>query len=428
MALICGHDAPAYGLPVCEHIRTATTAPLDHYVHYTGRGVEHQRICGLCRNDAATAVTAAVCEDCFDATEGSSLGVLGLPETIDASRPVRGMVETTPLPEEAGTVVDIAPTESGLVLLCDDGRILRWDTASGACTEAARSTVMVPADTQPWDGREQALRLHASRDGAFAAVVVDHGRTGEVIDLSTGTVTMALENDGYYSHTVPFSLTFTEHAGRTVVLHRREWRIIEAADAATGIVKARIPMDDPHSAWSGYFHGALHLSPAGTKIASDAWWWHPTGRTFVWTLDRWLTDGESAWPRDTDQWQLPGCDYYWNRPVVWLDDDRLIVGGLGDDDDELVPGARVFLLGRGPSETLLEEVSTFGGPEGRFFAADGLLFSSAESGLHIWDPATGTRLGTLAGFRPTHHDSSRGELLELSPIGLRRWSTAHATA
>ncbi|MFC9820156.1 hypothetical protein ACFWG6_01340 [Streptomyces erythrochromogenes] len=102
--------------------------------------------------------------------------------------------------------------------------------------------------------------------------------------------------------------------------------------------------------------------------------------------------------------------------------------GLGDDDVELAPGARVFDLTRhGPAGTAEAigpvETATFGGPQGRFFTADGLLFSSSEDGLEIWDPATGARLGTLPGFRPTHHDPVRGELVELSAIGLRHWRT-----
>ncbi|WKU49075.1 hypothetical protein Q3V23_36210 [Streptomyces sp. VNUA116] len=108
------------------------------------------------------------------------------------------------------------------------------------------------------------------------------------------------------------------------------------------------------------------------------------------------------------------------------------MGGLGDDEDELVPGARVFDLGRrGPGATEdaeIAEVAAFGGPDGRFFAADGLLFSSSESGLEIWDPTEGARLAVIAGFRPTHHDPARGELIELSATGLRRWMTARATA
>ncbi|WP_405435362.1 hypothetical protein OG373_01935 [Streptomyces avidinii] len=442
MALICGHDAPAYGLPLCEHIRNATAEPLDHYLHYTGRGLERQRVCGICRHEPAdekastteAATVAAVCEDCFDATEGSLLGVFGHPGTIDESRPVRGIVETTALPDEAGKVLDIAPTNDGIVLLCEDGRILRRHIESGRCTEVARSTITVPADAEPWCGRTQTLRLHASRDGAFAAVVIDYGRTGEVIDLSTGAVTLPLENDGYHSDTVPFSLAFTEHAGRVVVLHRRQWSLIEATDPATGAQVACMPTGDDGSApWAGHFHGALYPSPAGSRCASDAWVWHPSGRPVAWNLDQWLTEGERAWTEDIDWAGLPGCAYYWDRSLVRLDEDRLVLEGLGDVEEELVPGARVFDLGRrgpdgpGGSAEPVETV-TFAGPRGRFFAADGLLFSSSESGFEIWNPATGARLGTLAGFRPTHHDPIRGELIELSAIGLRRWRTADATA
>ncbi|MGW7100114.1 hypothetical protein [Streptomyces sp. NPDC054838] len=53
------------------------------------------------------------------------------------------------------------------------------------------------------------------------------------------------------------------------------------------------------------------------------------------------------------------CDYYWDRPVVWLVEEHLVVGGLGDDEDELLPGARVFLLGRDHGGSVLEEVATF---------------------------------------------------------------------
>ncbi|MEV7560476.1 hypothetical protein [Streptomyces sp. NPDC089795] len=348
--------------------------------------------------------------------------------------PVHGTIGTTALPEAAGTVLDIAPTDRGVVLLGDEGRILRWDTDSGRCTEVARTTVTVPADAEPWGDRVQTLRLHASRDGAFAAVVIDHGRTGEVLDLSTGRVTVPLENDGYDSETVPFSLAFVEHAGRAVVLHRSEWNLIEATDAATGTQVARMPAADGDSpSRSEHFHGALHPSPAGTRIASDAWVWHPLGTPVVWNLDQWLTAGEKARSGDIGWADLPACAYHWNRPLVWLDEDRLVLGGLGDDEEELLPGARVFDLGRrgqgaagAPEQP--PEIASFGGPRGRVFAADGLLFASSESGLEIWNPTTGSRLGALAGFHPTHHDRTRGELLELSALGLRRLRTAAARA
>ncbi|MFE7181863.1 hypothetical protein [Streptomyces erythrochromogenes] len=47
--------------------------------------------------------------------------------------------------------------------------------------------------------------------------------------------------------------------------------------------------------------------------------------------------------------------------------------------------------------------------------------ASSENGLEIWGPVSGAGLGALPGFRPTRHDPVRGELVELSVIGLRHW-------
>ncbi|MFH8640983.1 hypothetical protein [Streptomyces goshikiensis] len=84
MPLICGHDAPAYGLPLCGNEKTVTASP--------------------------------VCEECFDAAEGAPAG---------------GEVETTDLPSGAGRVIDVAPTRGGLLLLDEEGRILLWRPGRG---------------------------------------------------------------------------------------------------------------------------------------------------------------------------------------------------------------------------------------------------------------------------------------------------------
>ncbi|MFF3088794.1 hypothetical protein ACFVRB_27665 [Streptomyces nojiriensis] len=188
---------------------------------------------------------------------------VGRPEIIDAPRPVPGAGPLVPFPAETGTVLDLAPTERGLLLLAADGRILLWDVEAGSCTHLATTGVTVPADAKPWSGHGKALRLHASRNGRFAAVVVDFGRTGEVIDLTTGTVTTVLENDGYHSETVHYSLLFTEHAGRDVVLHRTRWNRIAGTDPATGEPVLQMPESGKEAAWAHSFHGALHLSPGG---------------------------------------------------------------------------------------------------------------------------------------------------------------------
>ncbi|MFD0352616.1 hypothetical protein ACFVHW_02545 [Streptomyces sp. NPDC127110] len=194
-----------------------------------------------------------------------------------------------------------------------------------------------------------------------------------------------------------------------------------------------MPKSEKEAAWAHSFHGALHLSPGGSRLASDTWLWHPLGQPVTWDLARWFADGESAWHGEQPPVEyrlLPPCEYHWNRPMVWLDEARIVLGGLGDDDEAVVPGARVFDVTRmvdlGVHGSGSDETATFGGPEGRFFAADGLLYSAGGPGLEIWDPTSGARIGSVPGFHPTHHDTVRRELVQLTADGVRRRPTTES--
>jgi hypothetical protein len=72
------------------------------------------------------------------------------------------------------------------------------------------------------------------------------------------------------------------------------------------------------------------------------------------------------------------------------------------------------------------EIRSFARPAGRFFSAHGLLFSSSETGLEIWDPTDGTLLGAIAGFSPTHHHPHADELVAVRGSELRRWRISPA--
>ncbi|MEU5095056.1 hypothetical protein [Streptomyces sp. NPDC020996] len=423
MTLVCGHDAHPYGPPLCAHLRAA--AATDYFLRYTGAGLSTEHVCEVCRDGGAAA--GRVCEECFDDALGSVLGVVGAPETVEAPRPLDPTVDSTPLPGRAGKVVDIAPTERGLLLLCADGRLLLWDAPGDDCAEVGRSSVAPDAAAEPWCGRSQTRRLHASSDGRFAAVVIDYGRHGEVIDLTRGTVTRSLENDGYHSDTVPFSLAFTTLGERQAVLYRERWNRILVCDPATGETLTTTPTGAADAPWNSCFHGALLPSPEGTRIASDAWQWHPVGSVLVWDLPAWPADGEDARPGPAGWSQLALCDYYWDRPLAWLGENRLAIGGLGDDEQTLVNGATVYEF-TGAGDARCVEAGAFPGPYGRFFAADGLLFSTGESGLDVWDPAEGARTGSVPGFRPTRQDPRTGELLQLDAHAgvVRSWHVGRA--
>ena len=340
----------------------------------------------------------------------------------------------TAIPAELGPVVDLAPVDAETptwLVLADDGWITRWECDTGACTPLARLTQRPTTTGEPWDGHLPALRLHASRSGRYAAVVVDYGVEGEVFDLDAGKAVMALNGGSDDRETVPFSLAFAEHAGREVLIHRTEWNRLDVTDLATGALltprslAAAEPEEGTSEHYLDYFHGALHLSPGGTRIADDGWAWMPVGAVHAWELAPWLggnvfesEDGASA------AWVCMR-GYYWSHAMVWLDEHRLAVGGIGDDEEDIVPGARIFDLRLGTRDHYRHlkdaEVLAFTGPGDRFFSASQLLYAVAEAGLEVWDPDTGERLGGVPGFHPTRHHRGAGELVQLAGGDLLRW-------
>ncbi|MFF4339117.1 hypothetical protein ACFY00_04135 [Kitasatospora sp. NPDC001540] len=423
MTASCGHDAPAYGPPMCEHIRAAA-GPIDYVTRYTGVGTATDRVCHGCRDAVAggrAVETARACEECFAAGMRTLTGAVGSPEVRERPTAVDPTLRATAVPAEWGAVADLAAVDGGTagwLVLCEDGRIVRWEPDSGDWAVLARTEVRVPPDAEPWSDHWPARRLHASSDGRFAAVVVDHGRYGEVLDLSTGTRTMTLDGGDYCAETVPFSLAFAQHRDRTVLVHRTEWNRLDVSDPGTGeplTSRAFAPVDSdrlrpPHDL--DYFHGGLLVSPDGRRVVDDGWVWSPVGVVTAWSLAGWLDENPFESEDGATKSHLASCDYHWNRPLAWLDDHRVAVGGLGEHDYEIVPGARVFDVRR-TDGAWAAETAAFGGPEGRFFSADGLLFSASPQGLEVWDPADGARLAVLPGFRPTHHHRTGREFARI---------------
>ncbi|AUY53483.1 hypothetical protein EH183_36595 [Streptomyces sp. CB01881] len=165
--------------------------------------------------------------------------------------------------------------------------MVRFDADADA---DAGATVAARVDLPPEPQQERVLhgqvvrrRLYVSRDGRFAAVVNDFGRHGQVVDLDSGEVTLSLDGGFRHAYTVPFSFAFTEEGGRTLAVHRTGWNRLDLSDALSGeLLTAR---DPGHRL--DYFHGALSVSPQGTRIADDGWVWHPLGVPSVWNLRSW---------------------------------------------------------------------------------------------------------------------------------------------
>ncbi|BCY06712.1 hypothetical protein [Actinoplanes sp. L3-i22] len=311
------------------------------------------------------------------------------------------------LPAAAGTVLDLAPAGAPATWLTldDTGRIGRWELGTGAWRELAATN------------RTEQPRLHAGPAGTFAAVVEDYGRYGTVVDLRTGRVTMELDGEDYCAEHMPFGFVLTERAGRTLAVHRTAWNRLDVSDAATGeLLTPRVIGREEHDL--DYFHGALYLSPDGSRLLDDGWAWHPVGIPAVWSLADWL--GGNPYESEDGPSRLDVCTrtYYWNHAMTWIGDDLVAIEGIGEDDDAMTPGARIFDITRravpeGWSVPAAVEIATIPGPSGRYFSDGRRLFSSDEAGLRAWDPRTGELLGAEPDFRPTHHDPANRMLLRL---------------
>ncbi|MGC0397882.1 hypothetical protein RKD27_000526 [Streptomyces sp. SAI-126] len=341
-------------------------------------------------------------------------------------------VREVAVPSRLGAVADLAAVSDGeqpvWLALGEDGTISRWDMATGHHEAVATTTVPDEPDHDPWNDRPLRRRLHASHDGMFAAVVNDYGRFGEVIDLRTGEVTLDLENEGYETETVPFSLAFGQSQGRCVVIHRTDWNRLDVSDPQTGLLLTdrSIPVPPEEGPlpehYLDYFHGALYVSPDGKRILDDGWIWHPIGVPSVWDLSPWFET--NVWESEDGPSRVDVCDrgYYWNSAMTWIDSVRVAVEGIGEDDSVMRPGARIFDTSRTGQYEMAVELLVIAGPTGPFFSDGSRLFSCGDAGLSIWDPVEGKLLGEVPGLSPTHHHPDARQFLQLGDGVVRLWT------
>lgn len=344
------------------------------------------------------------------------------------------IVETRPqfAPHQLLGLGSIEDEPGSWLVVTTNGRVARLAAGSDVQVEIGRIDSPLEVGS-PWRNK-LSQHVHVSANGQFLAVVNDYGQRGRLFDLRRERMTLEL-NGGYYNPgTVPFSFCFLERRGRTLAIHRTDWNRLDISDAETG---ERLTQRGPTRYHEGeprpehyldYFHGRLLLSPAGTRIADDGWVWHPVGIPETWEIGPWLES--NVWESEDGPSKLTICarNYYWDHAMCWLDNEQLAVGGLGEDDDDMVDGARVFAVndvtdwetdnffGHGA-----REVIAFVGPAGRFFGDGSRLFSVDNQGLSVWDVHTGSRLERVEGFVPTHQHKAGHELLQVTDDSLRRW-------
>ena len=442
MMLACNHDSPQVGSPVCEHLRIAQEGEMPYVKWYIESGLDTELLCLTCaekRSQGLSVDVSNVCEHCFEHITkeiGYQERIGGKPEIRIRPEPFKTSLKTTSLPKQVGAVLDIAPvnysSQSVWMMLTHNGDVFRFNADTGHYAQVARSSV--PAEPEPGWMNALRQRLHVSKRGEFIAVVNDYGRYGQIIDVRTGKVTLNLDGGDYHPETVPLSFVFAEVSTGVIAIHRTAWNRLDFSNPASGsLLSERALIFQSHEKQPehhlDYFHGALHVNPSCTRIVDDGWIWAPVGVPQTWSLDRWFS--ENVWESEDGPSKRDICarHYYWDRPITWLDDTKVAIAGIGDNDADMIDGARVFDVtasGR-PSPVMRSdwewalEVTAFAGPAGRFFSDGISLFSANKEGLSRWCVEDGALTGHVPHFEPTHHHRGAGELVQLSETVLMRF-------
>lgn len=443
--LECGHVRERFGDPVCTHLRNCRKPWISYVTWYTGSGMTRELLCQTCvqeRESGLSTTTCIVCQECFEYAineVGDRNGVRGQPEFRARDELMEPQLRATELPNDIGKIIDICPLagehDSHWLLLTQDGLLAQLDANDGAWRRV--TSVVLPSEPnhEPRCGRILKPRLHISPNGRFAAIVNDYGRFGKIIDLPSGRVTLELDGGDYHSDTVPFSFAFAEVGSRVVAIHRTAWNRLDISDPSSGnLLTHRNPTsyqqgEDRPLHYLDYFHGTIQVSPNYARVADDGWVWHPSGVPTVWSLEEWVL--HNVWESENGPTRGATCyrDYYWDHGMTWLNDNVLALGGLGDDDIDVIDGARIFEVlpsdtpsaGSPVNRTSFHEARAFAGPAGSFFSDGHYLFSSDTNGLSRWDVSDGSRTGFLPGFKPTHFHRSAGEFAEIVNETLVRW-------
>jgi len=252
-------------------------------------------------------------------------------------------------------------------------------------------------------------RLHSSADGKYAAIVVDRGQSGVVVETQGGTPTMHLHGGDYCEETVPFSACFLRFGGSNVFVHRTAWNRLDAADPATGesltdryIAPYEVSGQMP-AHYLDYFHGQLLPSPEGSLIYDDGWVWHPISIPRVWSVKKWLA--ANPWEsEDGDSIIDLAARDDWTQPACWIDEQHIAMWGSAEWDaaaaEEVKRGPGLWILDvTAPAPSLGGWWSMEGMQKVSSLFSDGKrLYLANDTGTTAWDIASRTQVADFPGF------------------------------
>lgn len=436
----CPHGDAHIAQRVCVHLFKGEAQSYSH--RFTGQGIAYDLLCADCAERSALAddetseppadLLAPTCATCFEAIAARATWSTGeravLAAPAIAQRPTRLSFqhEMVRVPSALGSplrdLVALPGSDaSRWVAVTARGRLAVIDLTAKSAAHVAE---LDGAGVDP----EHDLEIIASPDGKLAAVVEPRGSSGVVVDLETGDITMLLDR-GEPARAARYPVAFAETDGRVLLIAASAWNRLDAFDPRSGEPLTSRPVGESQAHQLEYVSSGLSVSPDGAWLVDNGFTAEGAGLVSAFALAPWL-DGNPWEPEDglSKRYLCQRWDF-WDGPLTWIDDRTLAVFGYGPSRASMIPAVILFDVDTG------EPLRWFPGPQGplvhdvypaRTVASRdrdhitpddpvGLLFSMDESGVSVWDVATGERLLHDAGFQPLRYHPGARQFLTTNP-------------
>jgi hypothetical protein len=222
---------------------------------------------------------------------------------------------------------------------------------------------------------------------------------GCVIRLPEGGRIFELKDYGYHSDKTTFPVAFFKHQDQCLMVYASEWNNLDIINLQSGKclttrsdddITEEMRNPDAFTEWAG----ELNISPDGKRLATIGWVWHPVGVAWNFSLENWL---KNKWESDFgSSKKILGYvwDYFWDSPFAWLDNERIIIWGDPETQQNDLPANNAIIYNAITGEKLF----AFDGPTMDIFEVDGPCLVSGtndRSGISIWDWSNGQLLATL---------------------------------
>jgi hypothetical protein len=417
----CPHGDAHIAQRVCVHLFKGEAASYSH--RFTGTGIAYDLLCPACAEAAALAddettqppadLLAPTCATCFEVIAGRASwstgerAVVAAPAVAERATRLSFEHEMVRMPNAAlgGRLRDLVALPgsdaSRWVAVTTGGRLAVIDLG------AKEAAPVAELDGAGVDAADHELEVVASPDGTLAAVVEARGSSGVVVDLASGDITMLLER-GEPARAARFPITFAQVGGRLVLIAASAWNRLDAYDPRTGEPLTRRPAAEAHQHQLEYVSSGLAVSPGGRWLVDNGFTAEGAGLVSAFALEPWLAG--NPWEAEDGPSKRYLCQRwdYWDGPLAWLDGGTLAVFGYGPSRASMIPAVILFELATG------EPLRWFPGPQGPL-VFDRHLFSLGDTGVSVWDVASGERLLHDAGFQPLRYHPDARHFLTTNP-------------